>query len=422
MIHHRDDADCDQHVKQGVQGAAPGAENPGHLLFVRCFGRGRIPRADPACPMHDRGEDQEEHHENVEIAQIFNVVRIEEAFPRRPIDHHRHQFSRPVEFVEYENDEHHHQRKQHHALHRIGNQKRQGAAEANQRNRQRQTKDNDEYERWHHHAENRNLMRQIQKVDKKSRGNGRHDHIGQHFGKTPQGRSKNPEAAVIAHFQKLPETHRPGFTKTIGTVPQQAHYDPERQQDVIPENQRKAGLVMHLHIRDQADDGERRRDIADTDHIAPGHTPRRQEIGDAAHIFSGIKSDPHNRQGRNNDNQPIPYSHYDFNSCNSKIFFPIFLAEFFRLSGEYRRNPCRKRTVGENSTSAKRKWRQTRCVSERTAATVSPTARVPFWGFEAGSGKASIIRKRFEFPEPCVSPQAATGPARTVSPPATQRK
>ncbi|MPM55115.1 hypothetical protein SDC9_101900 [bioreactor metagenome] len=118
-------------------------------------------------------------------------------------------------------------------------------------------------------------MRQIEKVDEKSRRDRRHDHVGQHLRQAAQCRRENPELPTVAHFQKLAEAHRLGFPEAVGAIAGQPHDDAQRQCQILPESECEAGFVVHLNEGDQPDDRQCVGDVRHADHVAAANPPRR---------------------------------------------------------------------------------------------------------------------------------------------------
>ena len=85
MGHQGDDHDGDHQAHHGRKAIAPAAEDSGHLLFVRIPGGGRGIIADPAGPVQDRGHKENNDPEQIEIPQPADIERIQEVFPRHPV-------------------------------------------------------------------------------------------------------------------------------------------------------------------------------------------------------------------------------------------------------------------------------------------------------------------------------------------------
>ncbi|MPM55114.1 hypothetical protein SDC9_101899 [bioreactor metagenome] len=95
VVHHRQNRDRDQHVKNRPDGGAPGPEQSGHLLFVRRLGRGRIAGADPAGAVKYYRKQGHAEIKQIEVAEFGNVIGIEKTFSCRAVHHHRHDFIGP---------------------------------------------------------------------------------------------------------------------------------------------------------------------------------------------------------------------------------------------------------------------------------------------------------------------------------------
>ncbi|MPN20006.1 hypothetical protein SDC9_167382 [bioreactor metagenome] len=227
---------------------------------------GRVAAAaatDPARPVEEGRQHGYDQKEDIEVLKFGNIVGVQEAFPVAPVAHYGHDFIRPGEFDQDENHEYHQQRVTEEALDRVSDDDRQRAAHADDRDRRHQNQHHQKVECREVHSGEVQRVGQVQKVDEKARRQCRHDHVGQHFRQTAETRRKDPEFPAVTHFEELAQTLRLGFPEAVGAISEQTHQYPDRQQDHIPEGQRKPGFVMNFDISHQPQYRQRRRDIAD---------------------------------------------------------------------------------------------------------------------------------------------------------------
>lgn len=131
------------------------------------------------------------------------------------------------------------------------------------------------------------MVWQAQKVDEEARGNGRHDHIADGFGKSAQRRGKDTQGTAVAHFQKLSDGECPGFAITIKAVSGQTEQHGNRHQQTAPETDGDAGLVGCLHLGNQRNYRQADSNIRDGNHITPTNPTGSQIIGHSVDITPG---------------------------------------------------------------------------------------------------------------------------------------
>ena len=181
MVHHRQGHYGEQHIQHHAQRSTESTEQTRHFLLMRTAGGGGVTGTDPAGAVNNGGHHRQNHGQQIKVAQVGNIIRIEKTFVGDPVCHHRHNIGRPVELPQDEDNKNHHQREKEHPLQSISDQQRQSTAAADQRNCQSQAESYNNKEGGNFQAENIHRVGQIQKVDEKARRNGGHDHIGKHF-------------------------------------------------------------------------------------------------------------------------------------------------------------------------------------------------------------------------------------------------
>ncbi len=300
----------DDEVEHRHYRAAPGAEDAGHLLLVRALGRRGVAVAEPACAVHDHPVGRyRDHREEVEVSQLADVERVDEAFARHPVGHHGHDFARDGELPQDEYDEAHEQREEDGRLHGVGDDERQRSAAADERDGERQEEEHQRDVGGNLHAADLEDGRQVQQLHEEARGDGRHDHVGDHFGHGPQGRAVDAQSAAVAHFEKLPEAHRARGAESEGAEAGQAEQDAERREDARPEPDGKPGLVMNLNVGDERDDGNRVRDVAHADDVSAAKAPGGKEVGDTAHEAPRVEAHAHHERNGKKQDEPVEPGH-----------------------------------------------------------------------------------------------------------------
>ena len=81
--------DDDDDVEDGCECAAPSSANVAHLGLVRTYG-GCVGAGDACGGVQEAAADAYKDHEQVEVSHVIHVIRIDEAFARYPVRHHRH--------------------------------------------------------------------------------------------------------------------------------------------------------------------------------------------------------------------------------------------------------------------------------------------------------------------------------------------
>ena len=89
VIHHRQDHTRQQQIKQRIETVPPGTEDSCHFLLMSGACRTGCTSAEPVSPVDDVGKERDEYRKHIEIAQGFDVIRIDETFPGYPVGHHR---------------------------------------------------------------------------------------------------------------------------------------------------------------------------------------------------------------------------------------------------------------------------------------------------------------------------------------------
>ena len=120
MVHHAQNNDSDQNVKQNIDGTSPVTEESGHFLFVRRTGSA-CTAGHPAAAVDEQTENSQCKIEEVEVTQFGHIIGIEEVFARRTVAHNRGNFFKPGEFDQTEDDKGSQKRIKQQSLQRIGN-------------------------------------------------------------------------------------------------------------------------------------------------------------------------------------------------------------------------------------------------------------------------------------------------------------
>ena len=308
VVQEGDERAGDDEVEHRHHRAAPRAEDAGHLLLVRALGGGRVAVAEPARAVHDHPVGRhDDHREEVEVAQLADVERVDEAFARHAVGHDGHDFARDGELPQDEYDEAHEQREEDGRLHGVGDDERQRSAAADERHGERQEEEHQRDVGGNRDAADVEDGRQVQQLHEKARGDRGHDHVGDHLGRGAEARAVDAQSAAVAHFEELPEAHRARGAEAVGAEAGQAEQDAERREDARPEPDGKPGLVVDLHVRDERDDGNRVGHVAHADDVAAAKAPRRKEVRHAAHEAPRVEAHAHHeRNGKKQDEPVVP--------------------------------------------------------------------------------------------------------------------
>ena len=239
----------------------------------------------------------------------MSVVGVDEALPRHAVGHHRHDLLRHRELPEEEHDEAGQHGIEDHALDGVGDHERERAAEADERNREREEQDHQRHVGGELQPEDMVCGGQVEHLDEETRGDGGHDHVGDHLRERPQPGRDDPEAPAVAHLEELSDAHRARLAEAVDHESGEPEHDGERHQDVAPEADRETRPVVDFDVGHEPDDRERVRHVAHRDHVAPAQAPGREKVGHPAHVSARAESHPHHEADGKNENEPVVPDH-----------------------------------------------------------------------------------------------------------------
>ena len=254
--HQRDHADGDDHAHEETEAVPPGADDAGHLLFVWTFSAAAGVVADPAGAVEDVVGDGDDQGEEVEVAELIDVIWIEETFSLDAVGHDRSDLHGPGEFAEDEEDEDHENRIADQPLEAVGDDQRNPSGRPDHHHREDETEDQHQHEGGDGDAEHVDRVRQTEKVDEEPGRDGGADRVGEHFGDGPERGGEDAEGAVVAQFEELTHRHRLGFAETVETVSGERGDQRDGDDDVVPEVECETALILLFDHGDDGDDAQ----------------------------------------------------------------------------------------------------------------------------------------------------------------------
>ena len=299
----------DQGAHQHREAGPPGAEHTSHLLFMRGAAGAGCVVADPAGAVENAADDGDYQTEDVEVAQLVKVHRVEEALSGRPVEHDRRDVVHPGDVAQHEDSENHEDRVAEQPLEAVGDDQRDAASGQDDDGCERDYDDDHDHEGRHGHSPDGDRMGEAEEVDEEAGGNRRGDGVGDHFRNRPDRRGDYTKRPVVTHFEELADRETAGLAGAVDAVAGQRHEDAHRNGQLAPESHGHAALVLLFTEGDEGDDGESRLKVTNTDDVSPGDTSGGEVIGDAPHIPLGVTGRPEDGDQRQNDDEPTDPVH-----------------------------------------------------------------------------------------------------------------
>ena len=306
-------ADRQQDVHHRREARAPGPQDAADLLLVRVARRDAVAlRAGPAHAVEDAAQDADDDVEDVEVAQPRDVERVDQALARRPVQQRGRHVPEPRHPHQQVRDDDQVHRVAQQALDAVGHHDRDLAALGRDQHRESEEDGHQQREGREHPTAEVQMHRQAAEVDDEARAHRREEGVVDDARDRLQHPREKPEAAAVAHLQKLPHRHGARLPEAVDAVAGQAEDDADGRREGSPEPVGEAGVVVRLEHRHQADQPHPRLGARDAQHVAPGHAPGRQEVGDAAHVALRPHADDDHDQNRRGDDGPVQPMHVGF--------------------------------------------------------------------------------------------------------------
>ena len=313
VIEHHQHGYGDQHIENRPQGTTPSSKQTCHFLFVRRTRRRRRgPCPDPAGTVqHSHHQRQHQERKDVEVTQVFNIAGIEEAFAIHPVGQHRQHVLRPVELDQNKDRKDNQHRVADEPLHSIGDDDRHRTAHTDNADSHNQHQQRQSVEGGNLHTKEFKSLGPAQKVDKESRRQSGHDHIGKHFRYTAQSRRKNTEITAVTHFEELTDTLRLGFAEAVGHKAVQPHNNRKRSKQCAPERGGKTGTVMDFHITHQTGHRKTGSHVTYADNVTAADTTCGEKRGNVTQITPRVHPHKVDKQHWDRNDYPVIPLHHN---------------------------------------------------------------------------------------------------------------
>ena len=224
--------------------------------------------ADPSGTVQNRTAERNDQSENIEVAELGNIIRIHEALSGNTVPHDRSNIISPGEVqndVTDDDDEHRVAEK---SLHTVGDQKGNSTAGENEHQRQNQAEGDNDRVAGQIDAADHDFVRQTEVIDEEVGRDCGTDGVGDHFRNGPQCCAENTEEfAAVAHFKELPHGKTAGFTPAVHAVSGKSDEHTDRRGDCAPETDGEAGLIVLFASCDQTDNGKSGGEVTDRDYV-----------------------------------------------------------------------------------------------------------------------------------------------------------
>ena len=284
--HEGDDENSDQRHHGSGKTVTPGAEDVGHFLLMRsAAGIGGVV-ADPCGAVEDGAGDRDDQCEDVEIAQFLDVHRVEEAFSGRAVEHDRRDVAEPGDVRKNEDREDHEDRITDDSLEAVRHQERNTSRRPDDRQCENQQDRHQHAVGRNFEPENRQFVRDSEKVNEEPHRHGRSDGVGDHLCESADDRRHNTEGTAVTLFEELAGGEAARLAEPVHAITAQRHEKTERNGQVVPETHGHAALIILFAESDQRDDRKTGTHVSDADDVTTGDATGSEIIGDVPDVSS----------------------------------------------------------------------------------------------------------------------------------------
>ena len=309
--HEDDDHDRQQKDHHVGETVFPRSEHICHFLFVRRSPRSAGVVSDPARAVQDRTEKGHDQREDVEVAELGNIIRVHETLSRNVIPHDGRNIVGPREVQNDVADDDDEDRVAEQSLKAVCDQQRDAPARPDEDHCKTETERYNDDIAGQVDAENHDVMRQPEIIDEEVCRDRRADGVCHHFRNCAQNGAENTEElAPVAKFQKLADGEASRLPPAVDAVSGQCHEHPDRRRDRRPETDRETGLIILFRACHERDDGKSRRQITHRDHIPSRNTSGGKKVHHAARILPGINRHADQQHHRDDYDHPVQPRHF----------------------------------------------------------------------------------------------------------------
>ena len=235
MRHKADDHKGDNGLHNGGKTVSPGSEDIRHLLLVRSSARTCGVVADPGSAVENVVGQVEDQSEQVEVAKLLDIKRVDVAFSRYSIHHNRSNILTPVEVQEHISHQNYEHRVVQKTLEAVGDQKRYTSARPDDHGGDDEQYCGKQYEGRQIYSADVEAVRQTEEEDEEVGCHGRSDGVGDHFGNRSDRRRDYTETAAVTHFKELTDRQSSCGAVAVDAVSAQAQNRTDGQRNCLPE-------------------------------------------------------------------------------------------------------------------------------------------------------------------------------------------
>ena len=213
--------------------------------------------ADPAGAVHDGAGHLRHERKDVEIAELSNVVRVDEAFLRDAVPEQGSDVDVPGEFEDDESDDHDEDGVREHRLKTVCNEEGDSSCRPENQHRENQAGGDDDDVAGKVDSADHDFVRQSEVIEEEVCRDRRSERVCDHFGECADERGEDPEEfAAVAQFNELSFRETAGLAPAVCAESGKSENKADRGEDVVPEGDAESGLICLFASGDEDDDGE----------------------------------------------------------------------------------------------------------------------------------------------------------------------